>query len=132
MPHTTGDAVTDQGVDDALGIDDLIGPRNPALELLVGAERVDLILAPSQQGETREIASVGPQQDDLEVLDLAVTLEPSQYSTLSLNTWTARFSRPRTACPHPMNSPASAMTHSFLSDPPVVRQYSTPGAAAMA
>ena len=65
------------GVDDTLGFDDLVGPHDAALELLVGLERADLLLAAPQQGEALEVAAVGRQQGDLEVLDLAVALEPS-------------------------------------------------------
>ena len=37
LGHAAGDAFADRGVDDTLGLDDLVGPGDAALELLVGA-----------------------------------------------------------------------------------------------
>lgn len=36
LGHAAGDALADRGVDDTLGVDDLVGPNDAALELLVG------------------------------------------------------------------------------------------------
>src|SRR5436309_138207 len=75
LRHASGDALADQRVDDALGLDDQVSPRGAALELLVGPECAHLILAPAQKREALQITAVGPQQHYLEVLDPAAALE---------------------------------------------------------
>ena len=119
------------GIEVALGLDDLVGPRDTALELLVGAQCAELILAAAQQREALKVAAVGRQQDHLEVLDLAVALEPSPVLDALVEYLHRRFSRPRTTWPHPMNSAASAIRFSFR-DPSLTspRPYSPLGEAA--
>ena len=36
LGHAPSDALADRGVDETLGVDDQVGPRDAALELLVG------------------------------------------------------------------------------------------------
>jgi hypothetical protein len=70
-----GEALIDHCVDDALGLYDQVGPGHPALKLLVDAQRSDLLRTAPQEREALQVAAVRPQQNDLEILDLAVALQ---------------------------------------------------------
>ena len=93
--HRAADPLAEEGVDDALVLDDQIGARRPALEFLVVAQRGHLLGAAAEQREAAEITAVRSEQDDLEILDLAVALQAGPVLDAAVEDFDARAPRAR-------------------------------------
>src|SRR5947209_3777451 len=74
-PHAARQALVDVRAHDADVVHDQAGPRGQAFELLVGAQRADLLLASTDEHETVQVTAVRLEQHDLERLDPAGLLE---------------------------------------------------------